>query len=107
MISGDIFVKSGKASVSHLGIQASPGTTFFLNGDNNPIQIGKTGIFEIDVTGYGTINSIILTETSLNTVNEDNGIIIDIIYEGGSYQWVASMVRWDGKTFSDSFIILL
>lgn len=86
LISGDIFTKTGKNSVTHLGIQASPGTTFFLNRCDNPISIGKTGIYELDVTGYGYITSIIFTETSLGVVNEDNGIIIDLIYEGGTFE---------------------
>lgn len=84
LVSGDIFDKTGKSSITHLGIQASPGTTFFLNRSNNPIQIGKTGIYEIDLSGYGFITSIIFSNTTLDTVNEDNGIIMDIIYEGGT-----------------------
>lgn len=74
----------GKSSITHLGIQAAPGTTFFLNKEINPIQIGKTGIFELDVSGYGYITHIAFAESTLDLVNEDNGIIIDILYEGGS-----------------------
>ena len=74
----------GKNAITHLGIQASPGTTFFLNQEINPIQIGKTGIFELDVSGYGYITHLAFAETSLALVNEDNGIIVDILYEGGS-----------------------
>lgn len=75
----------GKGSITHLGIQASPGTTFFLNKEaDHPIQIGKTGIFELDVSGYGYITHIAFATKSLELVNEDNGIIIDILYEGGS-----------------------
>lgn len=84
LTNGEIFTHSGKGSITHLGIQASPGTTFFLNRSNNPIQIGKTGIYEIDVNGYGYITSIIFSDETLARVNEDNGIIIDILYEGGT-----------------------
>lgn len=84
LISGDIFNETGKSSITHLGIQASPGTTFFLNNSYNPIQVGKTGIYEINLEGYGFITSIIFSYDTLDVVNEDNGIIIDIIYEGGT-----------------------
>lgn len=84
LISGDIFSKTGKSSITHLGIQASPGTTFFLNNSDNPIQVGKTGIYEINLNGYGFITSIIFSTGTLDKVNEDNGIIMDIIYEGGT-----------------------
>jgi hypothetical protein len=74
----------GKNAITHLGIQAAPGTMFFLNQEINPIQIGKTGIFELDVSGYGYITHLAFAEKTLDLVNEDNGIIIDILYEGGS-----------------------
>lgn len=85
LLSGDIFSQTGKSSITHLGIQASPGTTFFLNRCDNPIQVGKTGIYEIDVSGYGFITSIIFAQSTLDITNEDNGIIMDIIYEGGTF----------------------
>jgi hypothetical protein len=80
---GEIF--RAKGCITHLGIQASPGTVFFLNRAlDNPIAIGKTGIYELDVSGYGYISSIIFSDVTLSKVNEENGIIIDILYEGGS-----------------------
>lgn len=83
MINGELF--RNKGIITHLGVQASPGTTFFLNKEKNPIQIGKTGIFEIDVNGYGLITSISFGEETLAHVHEGDGIIIDIIYEGGTF----------------------
>jgi hypothetical protein len=35
--------------VSHLGIQGIPGTTFYLNQNGDPITIGITGVYEIDL----------------------------------------------------------
>ena len=84
MANGEIFSRTGKNSITHLGLQAAPGTTFFLNLGTNPIQVGKTGIYEIDITGYGFITSILFSSSTLERVTEDNGIIIDIVYEGGS-----------------------
>ena len=84
LTNGEVFIHFGKGSITHLGLQASPGTTSFLNRSDNSIQIGKTGIYEIDVSGYGYITSIIFSDDTLANVNEDNGIIIDIVYEGGT-----------------------
>lgn len=83
MMNGELF--RNKGMITHLGLQATPGTTFFLNKERNPIQIGKTGIFEIDVDGYGLITSISFGEETLSKVHEGDGIIIDIIYEGGTF----------------------
>lgn len=82
MKDGELF--RSKGAITHLGIQAAPGTTFFLNNGLNPIQVGKTGIYEINISGYGYITSLSFSEETLASVNEDNGIIIDILYEGGS-----------------------
>ena len=48
LISGSIFATS--TPIVQLGIQALPGTRFFLNGNQYPIIIGNTGIYELDYT---------------------------------------------------------
>lgn len=72
--------------VSHLGIQGIPGTEFYLNGDEHPIYIGDTGIYEIDLEDKGQINYIRFTEEALNRYEIDDSdevrLLIDIIYEG-------------------------
>jgi hypothetical protein len=40
-------------SISQLGIQGRPGTSFYLNGSTLPIVLGETGIYEIDLQNYG------------------------------------------------------
>jgi hypothetical protein len=66
-----------------LGIQGRPGTMMFLNGQEYPIVIGETGIFEIDLQNYGQIFSIRFTGDSLDDYQEhDDRLLIDIIYEG-------------------------
>jgi hypothetical protein len=66
-----------------LGIQGRPGTMMFLNGQEYPIVIGETGIFEIDLQNYGQIFSIRFTAESLDDYQEfDDRLLIDIIYEG-------------------------
>jgi hypothetical protein len=55
----------------------------FLNGQEYPIVIGETGIFEIDLQNYGQIFSIRFTGDSLDDYQEhDDRLLIDIIYEG-------------------------
>lgn len=55
----------------------------FLNGQEYPIIIGETGIFEIDLQNYGQIFSIRFTAESLDDYQEfDDRLLIDIIYEG-------------------------
>ena len=57
--SGSLLTHNGSAlSVVSFGIQAPEGTQFFVNGSTSPCVIGKTGIFEWDVEGYGYITDL-------------------------------------------------
>jgi hypothetical protein len=40
---------TGHSSITQLGIQGQPNTTLFLNGQDFPIVLGETGIYEIDL----------------------------------------------------------
>ena len=68
--------------VSQLGIQALPGTIFYLNGGEHSLMIGSTGIYELDLNGLTTLKSIQFETTSLENLyaNGTNGLIIDVIY---------------------------
>ena len=83
--SGNLF--ASHSGISHLGIQATPGTKFYLNNSAFPITIGFTGIYELELGGLGHIFSIRFDKTSLDEYdkadNEDR-ILIDIMYEGGA-----------------------
>ena len=61
------------ASVIKLGIQAPVNTTFYING-SNAIHVGDFGIYELDLSGIGKINSLIF--------DDNTNVIIDIVYEG-------------------------
>lgn len=69
-----------------MGIQALPGTKFYLNDINalnrEPIIIGRTGIFELSLN-QAKINSIAFDEKSMETINtnENAYLIVDILYE--------------------------
>ena len=88
LISGNIFENYGV--ISKIGIQCRPGIHFYLNGSNYPIEIGETGIYELDLEGYGQITSIRFAESSDNLQGIDifenpevnDRLLIDIIYEG-------------------------
>lgn len=78
---GNIFKDCGV--ISHLGIQAKPGTQFRLNGNSSLIHVGMTGIYELDLGNLGVIKSIQFELDSLNDPDITSyGLIIDIIYEG-------------------------
>lgn len=85
--SGSLFdgTKGGKKYVPilQLGIQSIPGTYFYLNGGLDPIIIGSTGIYELDLTGEVEISKLEFELESLQRINSmQNGyLIVDIIYE--------------------------
>ena len=84
--SGNIF--SRYSSISKLGIQAGPGTIFRLGNTANdyPIEIGLTGIYELDLEDYGYINYIQFEKIELpyaEKEGEELPLLIDIVYEGG------------------------
>ena len=83
LVSGNIFRDLGV--VTHLGIQATPGTLFYLNNSKNPISVGTTGIYELDLEGLGQIFAIQFNRESLNYLDEiepRQSILIDVVYEG-------------------------
>ena len=82
LISGSVF--STYVPMVQLGIQALPGTKFYLNGSNNPIIIGSTGIYELDLYGLTEINALQFDARSISAINANNSayLIVDIIYEG-------------------------
>lgn len=81
-------LKSGNAFVNYLpivqlGIQTLPGVKFHLNGANNEIIVGSTGIYEIDVTESAQITGLSFDENSLSMIDASGSgyLIVDILYE--------------------------
>lgn len=66
-------------AVDALGIQAPPGTTFSCNGGNE-IEIGNTGIFEINLQNYAVITNLKIVSANLAVGDK---IIIDMLCEDG------------------------
>ena len=71
--------------VLQFGIQSLPGTKFYLNNGNDPIIIGSTGIYELDLEGQTEITQIQMDGGSMKTINDNDSayLIIDIIYDNG------------------------
>ena len=70
--------------ITQLGIQALPGTRFFLNENiEGPVIIGSTGIYELDLEGISKINSLRFDPKSLELIanNPNAFLIVDVIYE--------------------------
>lgn len=73
-------------NVSHLGIQGEPGVVFYLNSGHNPIQLGNTGIYEIDLEGLGYITKLYFDMETLHRLypetneNDKHLLIVDFVY---------------------------
>lgn len=79
--SGSVF--SQYTPMKQLGIQTLPGVKFYLNGSIEPVTIGATGIYELNVENMTEITSLRFDSASLNMINEiETGyLIVDILYE--------------------------
>lgn len=82
-VSGLVF--GNNFPVLQLGIQALPGTKFKLNNAVDPIIIGLTGIYELDLIGQTEITAIQFDADSMVNINNNHNayLIVDIIYDDG------------------------
>ena len=83
LVSGSAF--SDFMPIIQLGIQGLPGTKFFLNNANNPVIIGNTGIYELELEGMSEIIALTFEKKSIDMIdrNPNAYLIVDIIYEDG------------------------
>lgn len=80
--SGDAFVDY--TPIVQLGIQSLPGTKFNLNANLDPVIIGVSGIYELDLTNSSAVlTSLTFEKDSLDQIdrNPDGYLIIDIVYD--------------------------
>jgi len=56
---------------------------FYLNGSEDPIIIGSTGIYELDMQDGVEVSTLQIDGRSLGAIDdaEDGYIIIDILYD--------------------------
>lgn len=80
MISGEAF--SSYQSIFQLGIQAPPGTIFYINNNSNQIIVGSSGVFELDLLNKASIDSLKFDSKSIAFIQENDSsfIIVDILY---------------------------
>ena len=70
--------------IVQLGIQTLPGMKFYINEHPNPIIVGQTGIYELNVDGISYITKLRFDGQTLSTINNNSNtayLIIDYIYE--------------------------
>ncbi len=81
MRSGAIFSK--RTPIKQLGIQTLPGIKFYLNNSIEPIVVGATGIYELNVENLAEITALAFDKTAIETINNNGSsyIIVDIMYE--------------------------
>ena len=70
------FTLTGYLPIKWLGIQARPGSMFYLNGDYHPIIIGKSGVFELEAINGMEIEKL---EIDPRSINNNPNLIIDIL----------------------------
>ena len=81
--SGSVF--NAYTPMKQIGIQTMPGVQFYLNNSIEPITIGSTGIYELNVENLTEITALSFDTTSINMINQTPSlsyIIVDILYEG-------------------------
>lgn len=66
-----------------LGIQTIPGTAIYLNGSEDPVIIGSTGIYELDMADGVEVFTLQINSASLAQIGSsaDGYIIIDVLYD--------------------------
>ena len=85
LVNGKVFDNPSCYPILQLGIQALPGTKFYLNSSIDPVIIGFTGIYELDLENQAEIVKLTFNEKSIQAIdNNANGyLIIDVLYEDG------------------------
>lgn len=83
MISGLAF--TNYTQIVQLGIQAPPGTKFYLEDSTNALMVGASGVFQLDLRETSTFSGLRFDEQSVHFVelNGSSYIIVDILYVGG------------------------
>lgn len=102
------------APITYLGIQALPGSKFYINDNTTEIIIGASGIYQLDLSNStGSIYKISIAKAVITLINEiyqnKNTItrpaahlIIDLVYEGSD----EDLEEEDDSTPEDSTITL-
>lgn len=95
LVKGTIFDKY--SPITQLGIQTSPlfeymeggvkktvRPSFYINNGVSSVQIGRTGIYELDLEGIGSIQHLSLAEEFVEAIEKcaDGAyVMVDLVYE--------------------------
>lgn len=84
-VNGTVFENPTCFPILQLGIQALPGTQFYLNTGIEPITIGFTGIYELDLENQMEIIRMNFSKESMEAIesNANGYLIVDVLYEDG------------------------
>lgn len=82
-INGNVF--KAYFPILQLGIQSLPGTMFYLNNATEPVIIGRTGIYELDLEEETEISDLKFDFNSISAIDQNFNayLIVDIIYDNG------------------------
>lgn len=84
LASGSIFFNTEQlTAITQLGIQTIPGTLLYINNAVEPIVIGSTGIYELNLENISEITALSFHQDSLNFINHTSNsayLIVDAIY---------------------------
>ena len=72
--------------IKQIGVQTMPSVKLYLNNSIEPIIIGSTGIYELDLEGISKINNLKFAGQSLSIISNNSGagLIVDAVCEGGA-----------------------
>lgn len=69
--------------ILQLGVQGLPGTRFYINEASEPVTIGYSGVYELDIGTQMTIRTLRFDKNSLEVIENTQGayLIVDILYD--------------------------
>ena len=71
--------------IEQLGIQAPPGTKFYINSSPDPVMVGGTGIYELNLANQIAITTFRFDQESIENIKKTSNLslLIDMIYREG------------------------
>ena len=84
LVSGNLFADI--LPILQLGIQALPGTKFYVNSSTSPVLVGVTGVYEMSLQDNTQITSLSFDGNSLQAISNSStgGLIIDVTYDNNN-----------------------
>ncbi len=91
-ITGRAFQTEAAKGIEQIGIQAAPGTKFYLNDSPDPIIIGSTGIYELDLMDIAVVTALRFDAESINAMSNNEGnetipLLVDLVYKEADNLW--------------------